>query len=232
MQLTTTGFKIEGTLDRSAPLKEGIVESSSMKPDEPKKKDDGERKIGLLQAVSINTLMMFGTGPFITIPFCIASSDPAGPLSLIGYAIGALACCCDSFIWAELGSLFPYSGGSYIYAQKCLGEKWGKYVSFLFLWQLLITGPMEIASGFIAIGEYVAYVTQIYTYEHHTLIAFGCCITCTMLLYRDISDVGTVAVILWVGMCCAIAFTLVAGFSNFNMEHFEVPKIKNTGTFI
>jgi APA family basic amino acid/polyamine antiporter len=224
------GFNIEDTVDLSAPTKAG--ESSSLKPDEPSKEDDKERKIGLLQAVSLNTLMMFGTGPFITIPFCIASSDPAGPQALIGYAIGAMACCCDSFIWAELGALFPYSGGSYIYAQKCLGEKWGKYVSFLFLWQLLITGPMEIASGFIAVAEYLAYVTQIYTYAHHTLIAFGCCIICTVLLYRDISDVGTVAVILWVGMCCAIAFTLIAGFSHFNEENFEIPPITNTGTLI
>lgn len=208
------------------------VQSSSAEPNEPNKENGEEEKIGLLKAVSLNTLMMFGTGPFITIPFCIASSDPAGPQALIGYAIGALACCCDSFIWAELGALFPYSGGSYIYAQKCLGEKWGKYVSFLFLWQLLITGPMEIASGFIAIGEYLAYVTQTYTYEHHTLIAFGCCIICTGLLYRNISDVGTVAVILWVGMCCAIAFTLLAGFSHFSTDNFAVPKITNTGTLI
>jgi len=199
---------------------------------EPNKENGEEKKIGLLKAVSLNTLMMFGTGPFITIPFCIASSDPAGPQALIGYAIGALACCCDSFIWAELGALFPYSGGSYIYAQKCLGEKWGKYVSFLFLWQLLITGPMEIASGFIAIGEYLAYVTETYTYEHHTFIAFGCCIVCTGLLYRNINDVGTVAVILWVGMCCAIAFTLLAGFSHFSTDNFSIPKITNTGTLI
>jgi len=214
-------------------LKEKNTEISSMNLlDVESTKEDGESKIGLLQAVSLNTLMMFGTGPFITIPFCIASSDPVGPHALIGYAIGALACCCDSFIWGELGALFPYSGGSYIYAQKCLGEKWGGYVSFLFLWQMLITGPMEIASGFIAIAEYLAYVTETYTYLHHSFIAFGCCIICTMLLYRNISDVGSVAVILWVGMCCAIVFTFIAGFSHANIENFESPKIHNTGAFI
>lgn len=218
--------------DRSA-LKEKNTEISSVNLVKVEStKEDGESKIGLLQAVSLNTLMMFGTGPFITIPFCIASSDPVGPHALIGYAIGALACCCDSFIWGELGALFPYSGGSYIYAQKCLGEKWGGYVSFLFLWQMLITGPMEIASGFIAIAEYLAYVTETYTYLHHSFIAFGCCIICTMLLYRNISDVGSVAVILWVGMCCAIVFTFIAGFSHANIENFESPKIHNTGAFI
>jgi len=191
-----------------------------------------DRKFGLLHAISLNTLMMFGTGPFITIPFCIASSDPAGPQALIGYAVAGLACVCDSFIWAELGALYPLSGGSYIYAQKCLGNKWGRYVSFLFLWQLLATGPMEIASGFIAIAQYIAYVTQNYTYEHHSLIAFAFCITCIFHLYRDMSDVGTTAVILWVGMCGAIIFTVVAGFSHANTEYLAIPNIPDKTVLI
>jgi len=198
------------------------------------KKETGEshRKFGLLQAISLNTLMMFGTGPFITIPFCVASSTPAGPQALIGYAVAGLACVCDSFIWAELGALYPMSGGSYIYAQECLGRKWGRYASFLFLWQLLVTGPMEIASGFIAIAQYMAYVTQTYTWEHHALFAFAFCITCIALLYRDMSDVGTTAVILWVGMCGAIVFTLVAGFSHYNPENLKIPHIEDKTVLI
>ena len=54
-------------------------------------KDDGssddhfEKKLTLLQACGLNTMNMFGTGPFITIPFVVASTDPAGPQALIGY---------------------------------------------------------------------------------------------------------------------------------------------------
>jgi len=214
---------------------EGVIEDAKrtiLSQQDPKIDKEGHRKIGLLQAVSLNTLMMFGTGPFITIPFCIASSDPPGPQALIGYAIAAIACVCDSFIWAELGALFPMSGGSYVYAQRCLGNKWGRYVSFLFLWQLLVTGPMEVASGFIAIAQYMAYVTQNFTYGHHALLAFAFCTTCTILLYRDMTDVGTTAVVLWLGMCAAIAFTLIAGFTHWNSEYFAVPEIKNTGVLI
>jgi len=212
-------------------VESGTGDAGKLSQQDPMDKE-GHRKIGLLQAVSLNTLMMFGTGPFITIPFCIASSDPAGPQALIGYAIAAVACVCDSFIWAELGALFPMSGGSYVYAQECLGNKWGRYVSFLFLWQLLVTGPMEVASGFIAIAQYMAYVTQNFTYEHHAFMAFAFCCTCTLLLYRDMTDVGTTAVVLWLGMCAAIAFTLIAGFTHWNWEYFEMPEIKNTGVLI
>ena len=183
-------------------------------------------------ARGLNTLMMFGTGPFITIPFCIASTEPAGPQALIGYAIAGLACVCDSFIWAELGALYPHSGGSYVYLERCLGPKWGRLMSFLFLWQLLITGPMEIASGFIAIAQYLAYITEVYTYAHHSLVAFGFCITCIVLLYRDMKDVGDTTVVLWLGMCGAIVFTVIAGYANFDADNFEMPAIENKGALI
>lgn len=91
---------------------------------------------------------------------------------------------------------------------------------------------MEVASGFIAIAQYMAYVTQNFTYEHHAFMAFAFCCTCTILLYRDMTDVGTTAVVLWLGMCAAIAFTLVAGFTHWNWEYFEVPEIKNTPVLI
>jgi len=231
MQFASTDQLIPKSLNSKGDSAIEDVKKTTLSKQDPSGKD-GHRKIGLLQAVSLNTLMMFGTGPFITIPFCIASSSPPGPQALIGYAIAAIACVCDSFIWAELGALFPMSGGSYVYAQKCLGNKWGRYVSFIFLWQLLVTGPMEVASGFIAIAQYMAYVTQNFTYHHHALLAFAFCITCTILLYRDMSDVGTTAVVLWLGMCAAIAFTLIAGFTHWNSEYFEVPEITNTGALI
>lgn len=42
-------------------------------------KDYESHKLGLWQAVAINTLNMFGTGPFITIPYLFSATNPAGP---------------------------------------------------------------------------------------------------------------------------------------------------------
>jgi len=193
---------------------------------------EDDHKFTLIQAIALNTLMMFGTGPFITIPFCIASVEPAGPQAMIGYAIAGCACLCDSFVWAELGALYPHSGGSYVYLERCLGPKWGTLMSFLFLWQLLITGPMEIASGFIACAQYLAYITETYTYIHHSFVAFGLCITCILLLYRDMKDVGETTVILWIGMIGAIIFTVIAGFSHVQPGNFDMPPIPNKMAFI
>ena len=70
-------------------------------------------KYTFTQAVALNTMTMFGTGPFISIPLCLAATVPAGPHALIGYAIAVVGCFADSFIWGELGSRYPLSGGTY-----------------------------------------------------------------------------------------------------------------------
>merc|ERR1719384_2654294 len=67
-------------------------------------------KFTLLQAVGFNTMNMFGTGPLITIPYCLAQVDPMGPHAMIGYGVACIACVCDSMVWAEMGSMWPKSG--------------------------------------------------------------------------------------------------------------------------
>ena len=85
--------------------------------------DGGGRQLYTFRhACAFNTLMMFGTGPFISIPFCLAATIPPGPQAMVGYFVAAAGCLADSFIWGELGSRFPFSGGSYIYlrcAERC-----------------------------------------------------------------------------------------------------------------
>lgn len=80
---------------------------------------------------------MFGTGPFITIPFLLASWDPPGPHALTGYSIATLVAICDSFVWAELSSLMPHSGGTYVYVRECFGkDTLGRVLAFFYLWQV------------------------------------------------------------------------------------------------
>ena len=60
---------------------------------------------------------MFGTGPLITIPYCVAAVDPFGPHAMIGYAIATIGCVCDSLVCGEIGSMWPCSGGSAVYLE-------------------------------------------------------------------------------------------------------------------
>ena len=57
----------------------------------------------------------------------------------------------DGLVWSELGAALPGSGGSYVYLLESYGrERWGRLMAFLFIWQFLLSGPLELASGLIA----------------------------------------------------------------------------------
>jgi len=182
------------------------------------------KKLTLMQACGLNTMNMFGTGPFITIPFVVAAADPPGPQALIGYACAAFACMNDSLIWSELGSMWPDSGGSYVYLRELYGRHtYGRLMAFLFVWQIMVSGPMECASGFIATAQYLAFITKTYTYLHHSLIAFFMCLATVWALYREIDEVGTITLVLWAFTIAAILFAIIAGYTAFDPKYIELP---------
>ena len=62
---------------------------------------------------------------------------------------------CDGLIWAELGAAFPGSGGTYHYLREIFrGSLWGRLLPFLFIWQFLVSGTLEVASGYIAAANF------------------------------------------------------------------------------
>ena len=66
-----------------------------------------ERRLGLVQAVSLNMSLMVGIGPFITIPLLVDTMD--GPQSMIGWILGAAVAIGDGMVWSELAAAFPLS---------------------------------------------------------------------------------------------------------------------------
>src|SRR3954469_20943177 len=115
-----------------------------------------ERGLGLLQATSLNIANMVGIGPFITIPLFIAAMG--GPQAMVGWVIAAILVLCDGLVWSELGAALPGSGGSYHFLRQTFGRyRWGQVVPFLFIWQFLISGTLELASGYIGMMNYLKY---------------------------------------------------------------------------
>ena len=182
-------------------------------------------KYTFAQACGFNTMMMFGTGPYISIPFCLAATAPPGPQAMVGYSIAAVGCLADSFVWGELGSRFPLSGGSYIYLRECFGPgKWGDLAAFIYLWQFWVSGPAEIASGFIAMSEYLTYIHGRSDYWTKTLTALCMTICAVMLLLRRVSDTGLVVYVLWAVTVTSMVFVLISGFANFDSDNFQLPE--------
>jgi len=200
------------------------LSSNSSEEEESGSEDYEHKKLTLAQACGLNTMNMFGTGPFITIPFVVGDIDPPGPHALFGYAMAAFACMNDSMIWSELGSMWPDSGGSYVYLRELFGrQKWGRLFAFLFVWQIMVSGPMECASGFIAVAQYLSYITQVNIPLVHSAIGAGCCGLTIWSLYREIDEVGLITLVLWSFTIGAIIFAVVAGYMNFNPEYIALP---------
>src|SRR3954447_319909 len=91
------------------------------------------RKITLLQATSINMIDMVGIGPFVVIPLVIKYFNSS--LFIWAWIFGAFIALIDGMIWSELGAAYPLAGGSYNFLRVSYGEKWGRLLSFLFVWQ-------------------------------------------------------------------------------------------------
>src|SRR5215468_4525858 len=115
------------------------------------------RHFGTLQATALNMSNMIGIGPFLTIPLLMSALG--GPQAMLGWLVALLIVIPDGMVWSELGAAMPGSGGSYIYLREGFGrESFGRLVAFLFIWQFIISGPFEIASGYIGFAQYLDYI--------------------------------------------------------------------------
>src|SRR3954462_12236966 len=118
-----------------------------------------ERRFGLLQATALNMSNMIGIGPFITIPLLMSALGGGGPQAMLGWIVAVLIVIPDGMIWSELGAAFPGSGGTYTFLREGYGrETWGRLMAFLFIWQFILSGPLEIASGYIGFQQYTTYL--------------------------------------------------------------------------
>ena len=191
------------------------------------------RDVGLREATALNVIDMIGVGPFITIPLIISAMH--GPQAMLGWIVGALLAMCDGLVWAELGASMPKAGGSYEYLKQSYGaQKLGRMMSFLFVWQLLFSAPLSIASGCVGLARYAVYVwpslghvlinrtfSLFGVFPFQLLITFGTfvamavCLLALFLLYRRIAVVGSMARYLSAGVLGAILLVTFAGLTHF-----------------
>lgn len=173
------------------------------------------RGFGLLHATALNMSNMVGVGPFITIPLLMASMG--GPQALLGWLVGALIVMCDGQVWSELGAALPGSGGSYRYLREAYGpEKWGRLMAFVFIWQFVLSGPLEIASGLIGFGQYAGYVFPTLGSGGQRFVAAGAGLVAVLLLARRITFLSHVTVTLWLGTVATMVAVVAIGLGHFD----------------
>ena len=218
---------------------ESSVESASSSP-------SLIRGMGLGTATALNMIDMIGVGPFITMPLIVSAMG--GPQAIVGWLLGALFAACDGLVWAELGAAMPGSGGSYRYLREIYGrQKWGKLISFLFIWQLSFSAPLSIATGCIGLAGYAAYywpgLETVYSAHDAALhipwagslqmswvvspatgLAVAICFLTVLLLYRRITAIGRMSKFLWLGVMGTIGWIIFAGLTHFDAARaFDFP---------
>lgn len=170
-------------------------------------KDTLERRISLLQATAINMTDMVGIGPFVVLS--IVAQIMNGPSFLYAWIAGAFLSFIDAMVWSQLGSTFPLAGGSYNFLKEGYGAKWGKLMSFLFVWQTMIQAPLVIASAAIGFSQYANYLFPL-TDIQSKLISGSVVILIVFLLYRKIEAIGKISVLLWMGVLVTM-FWIIGG---------------------
>ncbi|MGH9330183.1 MAG: APC family permease, partial [Vicinamibacterales bacterium] len=173
------------------------------------------RRFGPLQATALNMSNMIGVGPFITIPLFMSALG--GPQAMLGWLVAALIVIPDGLVWSELGAAMPGSGGTYVYLREGFGrETYGRLMAFLFIWQFILSGPLEIASGYIGFANYVGYVWQGMAPVAGMMVAAGVGLLNIALLYRRITSIGALTVTLWVGTLVTTAAVIGTGAMHFD----------------
>ena len=127
------------------------------------------RRFGLLEATALNMTNMMGVGPFITIPLLMTALG--GPQAMLGWVVALAHRDPDGMVWSELGSAMPGSGGSYVYLREGWPREVGRLAAFLFIWQFILSGPLEIASGYIGFSQYSGYLWPSLTTVQYAMIA-------------------------------------------------------------
>jgi amino acid transporter len=173
------------------------------------------RRFGLLPATALNMTNMIGVGPFITIPLLMSALG--GPQAMLGWIVGLVIVVCDGMVWSELGAAMPGSGGSFHYLRVAFGpERFGRLMAFLFVWQFVLSGPLEIASGYIGFSDYASYIWTGLTRTDSIILITVIGIVNIALLYRRIHSIAKITISLWIGTLVTVVAVIVTGAMHFN----------------
>jgi APA family basic amino acid/polyamine antiporter len=111
------------------------------------------RVIGLGGATLLVIGSVIGSGIFLTTGSMMATL-PSTSLVIAAWVAGGLLALAGGLTYAEMGSMFPRSGGLYVFLTEAYGPVWG----FLFGWAcLLVILTGSVATVAVGFAEYFSY---------------------------------------------------------------------------
>ena len=155
-------------------------------------KSDLVRGLTLLDSVLLLVSGIIGSSIFLT------AKDIAGPLPhpawfLLVWVLGGVVSLMACFAFAELGSMFPDSGGQYVY----LREAFGDLPAFLYGWMLFsVANGGTIAALGVASAAYLGGIFPAISQDHVVLSLAGIVITRAHLLALIF-----IVIVTWINVC-------------------------------
>lgn len=131
------------------------------------------RGLSLLDSVLLLVSGIIGSSIFLT------AKDIAGPLPhptlfLLVWVLGGVISMFACFAFAELGSMFPDSGGQYVY----LRESYGDLIAFLYGWMLFaVANGGSIAALAVAAAAYMGGIVPFISQDHVVFSILGATLT-------------------------------------------------------
>jgi APA family basic amino acid/polyamine antiporter len=111
------------------------------------------RAIGLSGATLLVIGSVIGSGIFLTTGLMVQEL-PSTSLVLAAWVAGGLLAMAGGLTYAEMGSMYPRSGGLYVFLSEAYGPVWG----FLFGWAcLLVILTGSVAAVAVGFAEYFSY---------------------------------------------------------------------------
>jgi fructoselysine transporter len=162
---------------------------------------------------------MVGIGPFVVMPLVISQFQNG--LFIWAWLFGAFTAFADGMIWSELGARYPLAGGTYNFHRIAYGEKGGRLMSFLFVWQTSIQAPLVVASAAIGFAQYFSYLVDL-SFLQQKLLSGGIIIFVFFLLYRKIETIGRISVVLGSIVILTIGWIIISGFTHHHHHSIQI----------
>src|SRR2546430_50368 len=97
-------------------------------------------------------------------------------------------------------------------------------MSFLFVWQTFIQAPLSVASASIGFARYASYLHPLNKWEAKA-ISGGLVLVLIVLLYRRITTIGKISVLLWAGVIGTMLWLIWGGMTHFDRKiAFDFPE--------
>lgn len=173
-------------------------------------------KLGLLNSTSILIGGMIGSAIFSLSGVTIAN---AGPASIISWIIAAIILFAYGLQTAELSTIYPKSGGVFVFPAKSLGktEKQGRLWGWICSWAYLFGCVAGAAFSAMYVGIYLG-VSFPALATAGVPIAIGVVILCGLLNIINLSSMGKINTVLTIGLALTMIVFVVAGLTSGQWE--------------